>query len=141
MSELLSFIEGALPPPDFSEANRDLDELVRLSRAQFFDLHGFLLLISEAGFPTFAVKTDEAAAVTAPGSVIYYQIGKPLQVLLAAMRAGDFDPNEVQNSPGRFGLGSQEALASNLIGHLDLSFATVGSVGTASVAKTGAEVS
>jgi hypothetical protein len=103
-----------LAPPDFSQANRDLEELITLSASKRFDLHGYLFFISQAGFPTFCIKPDGATAVAAKRRRIHYQLGEPLKALLSAMRAGDLNADKIQGSPGLFGLTPEQALSGGL---------------------------
>lgn len=81
--------------PDFSEANRDLDELVGLSLRSRFDLFEFLRLLSEAGAPTLCCEVDNGPASSTGCRVVRYQLGEGPKVLLTALGAKDLDSDEI----------------------------------------------
>jgi hypothetical protein len=82
--------------PDFSSANRDLDEIIALAAPLDFDLYEFLRLLSEEGLPTLTCEVDEVVAGTARRRVARYQLGEKLKVLLSALRTGNLDTDEIK---------------------------------------------
>jgi hypothetical protein len=86
--------------PDFSECNRDLDELIALSAACGFDLFSSIRLLSEAGAPTLCAQVNDVSAISTGHRVIRYQLSEGLKVVLSAFRARDIHPHKIKGSPG-----------------------------------------
>lgn len=83
---------------DFSEANADLAELIRLSASRRFDLFSYLRLLSEAGAPTFCADVNDVAAITTGCRVVHYKLSEGLKVILTALRAWHFDSDKVKRA-------------------------------------------
>jgi hypothetical protein len=87
--------------PDFTRCNDDLDELIELSVSRGFDLFEFLRLLSEAGFPTLCCEVDYDATDNAFNAVCVYQLSEPVLRLLAALRTGDLNADEIEGTSTR----------------------------------------
>lgn len=84
--------------PDFSQSNADMDELGRLSKLHGFNLFEYLRLLSEAGAPTLCCEINEEPAIAAGCRIVRYKLSEGLQVVLAALRARNLDPDEVSSA-------------------------------------------
>jgi hypothetical protein len=82
--------------PDFSDARKNMDEIALLSAACGFDLFEALRLLSKAGAPVFCCDVDYRPAIATGHSVVRYQLSERLKALLTALRAENFNANEIE---------------------------------------------
>lgn len=87
---------GASIDLDFSSANRELDEIVKLSASLDFDLFEFLRLLSEEGLPTFTCEVDDVATRATRRRVARYELCQKLKMLLSTLRARNRDADEIK---------------------------------------------
>lgn len=92
--------------PDFTQANADLDELVRLSGLCGFNLFEFLRLFSEAGAPTFCCEVYNEPTEGASGGVVRYKLSEGLHAVLTAFRTRNLDQGDIE-----MGFGTRSACA------------------------------
>ena len=81
--------------PDFSIANRELDELVSLSERFSFDLTEYLRLLGQARAPVYAIKINEEVTTWASGRVASYQLSQGMLAILVALRARNGEQNGI----------------------------------------------
>lgn len=84
-------------------ANDDLEDLRRLCSVSKLDLFVLIREFEKLGLPSLSMKVDCSPAVPAVSRVIGYQLGEGLQVVLAALRAGHADTDEIERTPCEIG--------------------------------------
>jgi hypothetical protein len=84
-----------------SDATSDLEELKQFSSAGKLNLFVLIREFEKFGLPSLIAKVDRKPAVPTVGRVVDYQLGKGLQIVLAAFRAGtgDVDADEIKGAP------------------------------------------
>ena len=80
--------------PNAEEALTELRELVRLGADDVNVAEAFRCLVDD-GAPFLTAHVDALPAISTDDRIVRYKLAEPLKVRLAALRAGHFKPDDV----------------------------------------------
>lgn len=87
--------------PEFSQANADMADLIRLAKLYGFALFEYMSLLSDVGAPALCCQVDDVPTTVTGGRVAHYKLSEALRVILTALRAGNFGVGQVKLSASR----------------------------------------